>query len=286
MGVSILSRILDDKRREIETRKGVESLEALQQRARRMPPPRRFAEALRRAAADRPFAIIAEIKKASPSKGLIRPDLRPAEIAGAYERGGAACLSVLTDETYFQGSLSDLQAARAAAGLPALRKDFTIDPYQVYESRAAGADAILLIAAALTDEKLEELFRLARELGLDALIEVHDRAEMERALRLEPDLIGVNNRNLKTLEVSLETTRALLPLKPPGAVLVSESGFSRRRDLEALRRRGVDAFLIGESLMRAADPGQALSELMSGPPAEGSKAAKAETKSRGRVRKR
>lgn len=271
MGVSILNRILDDKRREVEARRQAESLEALQQRARRMPPPRRFAEALRRAAADRPFAVIAEIKKASPSKGLIRPDLRPAEVARAYERGGAACLSVLTDGPHFQGSLADLQAARAAASLPVLRKDFIIEAYQVYESRAAGADAILLIAAALTGEKLEELFRLARELGLEVLIEVHDREEMERALPLEPEMIGVNNRSLKTFEVSLETTRALLSLKPPGAVLVSESGFFRRRDLEAMRRKGVDAFLIGESLMRASDPGQALAELLSGPPAEGSK---------------
>jgi indole-3-glycerol phosphate synthase len=205
--------------------------------------------------------VIAEIKKASPSKGLLREDFIPADIAQSYQTGGAACLSVLTDEDFFQGADAYLQEARAACKLPVIRKDFIIDPYQVYEARAIGADCILLIVACLDDERLRQLNDLAHELGMDVLIEVHDKKELKRALRVDNRLIGVNNRNLRTFEVSLSTTLELLASVPEDRILVTESGIHTAYDVQLLRRKGVGAFLVGEAFMRAPDPGAKLAEL-------------------------
>jgi indole-3-glycerol phosphate synthase len=257
----ILDRILLSTRKELDRRAALEPVEDLRQRALEMPTPRSLVEALSDDGSDgesSSMRIIAEIKKASPSKGLIRADFDPISIARSYKKGGAAALSILTDEPYFQGKLAYLQQVRAVVDLPLLRKDFIIDPYQVWEARAAGADAVLLIVAALEDTMLESLFNLARGIDMDVLVEVHDEREMERAARLNPPLVGVNNRNLKTFEVSLETTRDLLPKRPEGTLFVSESGFSTREELEKLRGWGVNAFLIGETLMRAEEPGDAL----------------------------
>jgi indole-3-glycerol phosphate synthase len=268
--MTILDRILEDKRREVEMRSATGGWDRVRARARSASPPRGFERALRGMASDDEvalgegsrdpaFRIIAEVKKASPSKGLIRADFDPVAIALAYERAGASAVSVLTDEGYFQGSLEHLEAVRAAVSLPCLRKDFIIDPFQVWEARAAGADAILLILAALGDDALAA--RLAAEaaaLGMDVLWEVHDEAECDRARRFGPRLIGINNRNLRTFEVSIETTNRLLPRIPPKVLAVSESGFHRREELALLSSWGVGAFLIGESLMRAPDPGAAL----------------------------
>jgi indole-3-glycerol phosphate synthase len=206
-------------------------------------------------------AVIAEIKKASPSRGVLRAQFDPAAIATDYARGGAACLSVLTDVDFFQGSDDYLQQARAACRLPVLRKDFVIDPYQVYEARALGADCILLIVAALDDAALSDLLLLAGELQLDALVEVHDAEEMRRALATPATLIGVNNRNLRTFETSLDTTFDLMKGFPSDRLLVTESGVHTRADVDTLRRHGVHAFLVGEAFMKAADPGEKLSEL-------------------------
>jgi indole-3-glycerol phosphate synthase len=263
MALSTLDRILEEKRREVAERRRLRPLEAVERQARGAPPPRGFEDALRPTSGGGP-RIIAEIKRASPSKGLIRPDFDAAWIARRYEAGGAAALSVLTDAPFFQGALEHLAEARAAVRVPVLRKEFIIDPYQVWEARAAGADAILLIATALADGELADLDALARDLGIDVLFEVHDRAEMERARRLGAGLVGINNRDLRTFEVRLETSRELLPLRPPGALAVSESGIFERRDVDLLTEWGADAFLIGESLMRAADPGAALAALIGG----------------------
>lgn len=261
----ILKRILARKAEEVAERARRRPLRTLSEMVEGAPAVRGFARAIRARVAIGQPAIIAEIKKASPSKGVLRADFRPAEIARSYERHGATCLSVLTDADFFQGSDEHLEAARAACGLPVLRKDFTIDAYQVYEARALGADAILLIVAALADERMRELAARAFELGLDVLVEVHNAAELERALTVPSPLIAINNRDLHTFEVSLGTTLGLLPSIPTGRVVVTESGIHTARDVALMRERAVDAFLIGEAFMRAPDPGAALRELFALP---------------------
>jgi indole-3-glycerol phosphate synthase len=257
----ILERILAVKAGEIEEAKKVLSLAAVRDRAEAAEKPRDFVGALRaKIAAGKP-AVIAEIKKASPSKGVLREPFDPAAIARSYARHGAACLSVLTDETFFQGRAEHLSAARAASGLPALRKDFVIDAYQVYEARASGADCILLIVAALSPSQMEELEALAAGLGMAVLVEVHDGRELDVALRLATPLIGINNRNLRTFETSLETTLQLLPRIPAGRFVVSESGILGPDDVATLKNGGVQAFLAGEALMRAVDPGVELKRI-------------------------
>jgi len=257
----VLQTILARKAVEIAERSAQRPLEAVREAALAQPEARGFAQALRaKRALDLP-AVIAEVKKASPSKGLIRPDFDPAAIARSYEAGGAACLSVLTDIDYFQGSDAYLQQARAACALPVLRKDFTIDEYQVYEARALGADCILLIVSALDDRRMAELTVLALDLGMDVLVEVHDLDELERALQVPAPLLGINNRNLRTFDVSLDTTLALRDAVPGDRILVTESGISTRADVAKMREAGVHAFLVGEALMRQRDPGAALREL-------------------------
>ncbi len=224
--------------------------------------PRDFAGVLTAHAAGRETAIIAEVKKASPSRGVIRPDFDPVAIATAYEAGGAACLSVLTDEKYFQGSDAYLTAIRESTGIPVLRKDFILDPYQVLEARAIGADAILIILAMLDDALARELCAAAREQGLSILPEVHDTAELERALVLDTRLVGINNRNLHSFETRLETTLELLPALPDGKTVISESGIFTRRDILHMNQAGIYGFLVGEALMRSSDPAAALSALL------------------------
>ena len=254
----ILERILARKRAELDTARAAVPLAEMQRRAAAAPPARDFVGALRaQIAAGRP-AVIAEMKRASPSKGLLRADFDPVAIARSYEAGGAACLSVLTDRDFFKGDPSHLLAARGACGLPVLRKDFITEPYQVHEARALGADCILLIAAALARQDMQGLEASARSLGMAVLVEVHDGAELEAALSLQTPLLGINNRNLRSFETRLETTLELLPCIPHGRIVVSESGIAGRADIAMLRERGVQAFLVGEALMREADPGQAL----------------------------
>jgi len=257
----ILKKILARKSEEIRDRSGRVSLVELSGRAADQPPTRGFAAALEAKIEAGEAAVIAEIKKASPSKGVMRTDFDPAAIARSYEANGAACLSVLTDADFFQGSEAFLEAARNACHLPVLRKDFTIDPYQVYEARAIGADCILLIVAALGDAALLELSLLAAELDLDVLIEVHDDEELERALAIPAPLIGVNNRDLRTFETTLETTLRLAPHIPYDRLLVTESGIRTPNDVARLRAEGIEAFLVGETFMRAPDPGAALAKL-------------------------
>jgi indole-3-glycerol phosphate synthase len=257
----ILTRILATKAKELATAKAAIPLREMRIRAGSSPTPRDFAGALRAKIAAGRSAVIAEIKKASPSKGVLRPIFDPAAIARRYEAGGAACLSVLTDRDYFQGQPEHLSAARAACSLPALRKDFLIDEYQVLESRTLGADCILLIVAALDDARLAALEASARGLGMDVLVEVHDGSELDRALKLATPLIGINNRNLRTFDVALETTLDLLPRIPADRLVVTESGILAPADVARMRARGVHAFLVGEAFMRAADPGAALATL-------------------------
>ena len=259
----ILQRIVAVKREEVAHARTLHDLSSLREQAQAQTPTRGFAAALRARVAARQPAVIAEVKKASPSKGVLREHFVPADIARSYEAGGAACLSVLTDERFFQGSAAFLQQARAACGLPVLRKDFLIDVYQVVEARAMGADCILLIAACLDDGLMAELEACALELGMDVLVEVHDGAELDRALRLKTPLLGVNNRNLRTFEVSLDTTLDLLHRIPDDRLLVTESGILARADVQRMRSADVHAFLVGEAFMRAADPGQALRDLFS-----------------------
>lgn len=262
-GGNILARILATKAREVAQAQSSRPLAALREDARRAPPVRDFAAALRTKIDSGKAAVIAEIKKASPSRGVLRPIFDPAAIAARYEAGGAACLSVLTDRDYFQGAAEHLVAARQACALPALRKDFIVEEYQVYEARALGADCILLIVAALDDTRLAALQTLGTTLGMASLAEVHDGAELDRALRLSTPLIGINNRDLRSFQVSLETTLALLPRIPPDRIVVTESGILGREDVARMRAAGVNAFLVGEAFMRAADPGAALQALFS-----------------------
>jgi indole-3-glycerol phosphate synthase len=257
----ILQTILARKAAELRERSAALPLHELQARCRAASPPRGFAAALRTRIAGGVAAVIAEVKKASPSKGVIRPDFRPGDIARSYQAGGAACLSVLTDVDFFQGSDACLQEARAACGLPVLRKDFLIDAWQVYESRLLGADCILLIVAALDDARLAQLSQLALDLGMDVLVEVHDLDELERALPLGDTLLGINNRNLRSFEVSLNTTLDLLAAAPRDRLLVTESGILAPADVALMRSNGVHAFLVGEAFMRADDPGRELARL-------------------------
>jgi indole-3-glycerol phosphate synthase len=257
----ILNRILARKQQEIAVRRQVTSIDDLQQRAHDASAPRGFVATLKHRVEHGEAAVIAEIKKASPSKGIIREDFDVVKIAKSYTAGGASCLSVLTDHDFFQGHEDFLIAARGACELPVIRKDFIVDPYQVIESRAIAADCILLIVAALDDESLANLHQQARSLGMDVLVEVHDRDELERALRLDLELVGINNRDLRTFDTSLDTTIDLLELVPDDCLVVTESGIHTRDDIALMRKHDVHAFLVGEAFMRAPDPGAELREL-------------------------
>ena len=257
----VLKTILRRKAGEVAERSQALSLGALSQQVADLPPPRGFVSSLRdRIAAGDP-AVIAEVKRASPSQGVIRADYDPAAIARSYEAAGAACLSVLTDVDFFQGADEHLRAARGAVGLPVLRKDFVIDAYQVYEARVLGADCVLLIVAALGDASLMELYTLARELGMDVLVEVHDAEELERALALGPNLVGINNRDLRTFHTDIGITLELRSRVPDNCLLVTESGIHAREEVDRMRANDVNAFLVGESFMRAPEPGAKLREL-------------------------
>ena len=262
----ILKKIVRRKVEEVRERSARLPLNQLMAGLEGVAPTRGFVRAVESKLLADEAAVIAEIKKASPSKGVLRPDFRPAEIARSYEKGGAACLSVLTDIDFFQGSDDYLKQARAACELPVLRKDFVIDPYQVYEARAIGADCILLIVACLSDAQLSELSGLANELGLDVLVEVHDGEELERALPLGNRLVGINNRNLRSFEVSLQTTLDLLKNIPEDRIVVTESGIHMPEDVALMQTHNVHAFLVGEAFMRAEDPGEKLAELFVLPP--------------------
>ena len=257
----ILEKILAVKRDEIAAAMRAKPLSALRTEAEQAPASRDFVGSMQARIADGRAAVIAEVKKASPSKGVLREQFDPAQIARSYAKHGAACLSVLTDVQFFRGHADYLKLARDASGLPVLRKDFMVDPYQVYEARAMGADCILLIVAALDDERMAELEAIAMSLNMAVLVEVHGAAELERALGMQTPLLGINNRNLRTFETRLETTLGLLPQIPPEKLVVTESGIVSRVDVERMRAASVHAFLVAEAFMRADDPGAALSEL-------------------------
>lgn len=257
----ILNKILEVKRAEINAAQQQKPLAAVEAEALAQLPPRPFLKAIRDRIAAGKAAVIAEVKKASPSKGVIREDFRPAEIAASYASHGAACLSVLTDEQFFQGNAEYLKAARAACDIPVLRKDFMIAPYQVYEARAMGADCILLIAAALDLAQMRELETIAHKLGMGVLVEVHNGEELELALQLQTPLLGINNRNLRTFEVTLDTTLSLLPRIPAEKTIVTESGIFTAEDVTLMRRHDVHTFLVGEAFMRQPDPGLALAQV-------------------------
>ena len=260
----ILTRILARKREELEAARAAVPMAEIERRAAAAPPPRDFIGALRAKIAAGLPAVIAEVKKASPSRGVLRADFDPAAIAKSYEAGGAACLSVLTDRDFFQGAPEHLAQARAACSLPVLRKDFITEPYQVHEARALGADGILLIAAAVARQDMQGLEASARSLGMAVLVEVHDAAELESALSLQTPLLGINNRDLRSFETRLETTLELLAHVPHGKLVVTESGILAPTDVARLRASGVNAFLVGEAFMRAPDPGVALMQLFGG----------------------
>jgi indole-3-glycerol phosphate synthase len=261
----ILQKIVATKREELATALRTKPLAQMRADAESRVLTRDFVGALRRKMDARQAAVIAEVKKASPSKGVLRADFVPADIAQSYAQGdgslSAACLSVLTDRTYFQGGVDDLKQARASCDLPVLRKDFMIDAYQIYQARAMGADCVLLIAACLDDAQMRDFELVAKDLGMAVLVEVHDAAELERALKLKTPLLGVNNRNLRTFEVSLDTTLSLMANLPPQKLLITESGIANREDVLRLRQVGVHAFLVGEAFMRAPEPGEALAAL-------------------------
>lgn len=259
----ILNKILAVKREEVAAASAIKPLAVVRAEALEQPAPRDFVGAIRSKIAAGQAAVIAEIKKASPSKGVLRADFRPAEIAASYEEHGAACLSVLTDRQFFQGATEFLQEARAACTLPVLRKDFIVDAYQIVEARAMGADAILLIAAALDLATMQEFEALANSLGMAILVEVHNSEELDAALQLQTPLLGINNRNLRNFEVSLQNTLDLLPRIPVGRIVVTESGILSGEDVQLMRRNDVNAFLVGEAFMRAPVPGEALSALFS-----------------------
>jgi indole-3-glycerol phosphate synthase len=260
----MLARICADTRAEVARRRATTSIDDLRRKISHVGPTRGFGAALKQATTGGSFGLVAELKKSSPSGGLIREDFDPAALARAYAEGGATCLSVLTDGPYFAGSAEHLKLARKAVDLPVLRKDFVLDPWQVYESRVMGADCILLILAALGDEQASELAELARALDLDVLAEVHDRAELDRALWLQTSLIGINNRNLKTLTTDLQTTIELAPLVPPDRFLISESGITSHADVQRLAAAGVHCYLVGESLLRQPDVRKAAHTLLNG----------------------
>ena len=259
---TVLENILARKAEEVAERSAHTSLAQVEQLARMADPVRGFARALQQQAANKQAAVIAEVKKASPSKGVIREDFVPAQIAASYQAGGATCLSVLTDIDYFQGADEYLRQARSACSLPVIRKDFMIDPYQIIEARALAADCVLLIVSALEDAQMVELARVAKAQGLDVLVEVHDGDELERALSLlDTPLVGVNNRNLHTFEVSLQTTLDLLPRIPKDRLVITESGILNRADVELMQAHDVHSFLVGEAFMRAEEPGAELKRL-------------------------
>ena len=257
----ILKKILARKLEEIDARTRKVDMDEIRRRAELGDPSRGFVSSLKRRLDNGDSAVIAEIKKASPSKGVIREDFDPVQIAISYEKAGAACLSVLTDEDFFQGHDDYLVAARAACTLPVIRKDFMMDAYQVYEARAMGADCILLIVAALDDDTLKNLYQLSSELGMDTLVEVHNAQELQRAMALELALVGINNRNLRNFETHLSTTLDLLDSLPEHCFVVTESGIHNHDDVQLMRDHGVNAFLVGEAFMRAEEPGELLSEL-------------------------
>ena len=257
----ILKKIVHRKYEEIAEREALKSIQRLQAEIPHASPVRAFVGAMQAKLAANQSAVISEIKKASPSKGVMRENFQPADIAISYEAAGASCLSVLTDNDFFQGSEAYLQQARAACNLPVIRKDFILEPYQVYEARAIGADCILLIVAILDDQQLQNLYSLARDLDMDVLIEVHDKEELERSLPIGAILVGINNRNLRTFETSLDNTLDLLALIPDDRIVVTESGIHTPADVQLMREHHVNAFLVGEAFMRAEDPGAELQSL-------------------------